>query len=212
MNREELFKENKKRGLKKSMKRVLSSTFVPLDLRKIFTCITHALIEDDFKENTLKKGELYNFYIYPDPTLEDGECEYMEEEVDDYEVFLCLNQYELLSQLSDHVLATRMNEMGPVEFDFQKAKGRCTFVLDNMSNYDDCAVWTFYLESWDFDRACYFGSDVAICPYAQNLPKDQLQWKGEAGMCKGKRCKEEDCERWIFCETHDAEHEEIHKL
>lgn len=184
------------------MKRTFSSTFVPLDLRKIITCVAHALIEDDFKDNILKKGELYNFYIYPDPTLEDGVCEYM----DNYEVYLCSNQYELLSQLPCLALDTRIRRLGPIEFDFQKAKGRCTFALGSMSTRDDCVVWIFELEAWDFDRACYFGPDVAICPYAQNLPKDQLIWKGEAGMCKSNLCKDEDCEQRIFCLTHDAEH------
>lgn len=189
------------------MKRSLSSIFVPIDLHKILKCVAPALIKDDFENNSLNKEELYHFYIYPDPTLKDGECEYMGEN----DVFLCSKQYESISQLIDLVMIKRIRQLGPIEFDFKNAKGRCTFAFGMMGHIDDWYAWTFELLNWDFDRACYFGPDVIICPYAQDLPKDQLQWKGEAGMCKAKHCKEEDYEQRIFCETHDVEHKEIHK-
>jgi hypothetical protein len=193
------------------MKRSLSSTFVRLDLRKIIQVVAHDIVKHDFENNSLKQDEGYAISIYSDPTLEDGVCEYVQDD-ESYQVFLCSNQHTLLSEITDHVLATRMQQIGVIEFDFKGEKARCSFTHDSISRYDDCVLWTIALVSWDFDRECYFGKELVICPNARNTPKELLSWKGEEGMCKSKRCcNEEDCERWIFCTTHDAQHEEIHK-
>lgn len=193
------------------MKRTLSFTFVPLDLRKILTCVAEDLVGYYFVNNNLNTSLCFSIYIYSDPTLEDGECKFIEHE-DEHRVFLCSNQYDMLFHISDEVLQTRADEMPSIDFPYDGYRARCKFNHDSIECEEDYILWSVVLKDWDFDRACYFGPDVRCCPFAQNLPKDQLKWKGVAGMCKSHLCKDEDCERRIFCMTHDAEHEEIHKL
>lgn len=190
------------------MKRTLSSTFFPLDLRKIIQCVAPELISYEFKHNGLKSGEEYVVSIYSDPTLEDGKCQYMEDE-DVFKVFLCSHQHDLFAQMSDHVLLTRTNQLGPIHFTFHGFPAQCIFKHESVSCYDGCIVWSIILEDWQFDDRCYFGE--AVCQKAVELPDEQRIWRGEEGLCKPTRCKHEDCPQGLFCVTHDGKHEEIHK-
>lgn len=187
------------------MKRTLSSTFVPLDLRKILTSVAEDLVGLHFRNNNLEdvKAWGFNINIYSDPTLEDGECRFVEHK-DEHRVFLCSNQYEMLYRISDDVLQIRTDELASIDFPYNYYRARCKFNHDTIEREKDYILWVVSLEGWDFDRACYFGS--GHCFETDKIPKEELKYqKGEAFMCRGERCKE--CRRVYRCELHPSENQ-----
>lgn len=193
------------------MKRSHSFVFSPLNLRAIFEAVGADLIQDYFCENQLSVGEEYDITLYSDPTLQDGVCQYLEDS-DVHKVFLCSNQYELLSQISNHVLSVRTSEIGVISFYFQKGGGRarCSFKHSSIHCYKDSIIWSVKLESFNFDSQCYFGQHV--CKKASQIPAGERVWKGEEGKCKPTQCLSENCQQELFCETHDSEHKKIHLI
>lgn len=182
------------------MKRTLSSTFVPLDLRKILACVAADLVGYYFENNNLNNVDSFAVYIYSDPTLEDGECRFIEHE-DEHRVFLCSNQYEMLSRISEDVLKTRTDEQDAINFPYGYNRARCKFNHDTIEREKDYIHWSIVLKSWDFDRACYFG--LGHCFETDKIPKEDLKYqKGEEFQCRGERCKE--CRRVYRCELHPS--------
>lgn len=183
------------------MKRTLSSTFVPLDLRKIFTCVVEDLVGYYFEHNRLNEVDSFEIYIYSDPTLEDGKCRFVEN-AEEHRVFLCSNQYEMLFHMSDEVLKTRTDELDVINFPYNYCGARCKFNHDTIEREKDYILWSILLKGWDFDRACYFGS--GHCFETDKIPKEELKYqKGEEFKCKGERCKE--CRRVYRCELHPSD-------
>jgi hypothetical protein len=169
------------------------------------------LIELGFCENQLNTEDEYAITLYSDPTLRDGLCQHLKDD-EDHKVFLCSNQYDLLSQIPNHVLTVRTSEIGVISFYFQKGGGRarCSFKHANIYIYNNRIVWSVKLESFEFDARCYFGPNV--CTKASQIPAEQRVWKGEEGMCKPTQCLVENCQQELFCETHDSEHPKIHLI
>lgn len=181
------------------MKRSLSSILSPLNLRHILTCVASDLMSYYFKNNVSPLDEEFCIAVYSDPTLQDGECLFFEDD-DIHKVFLCSNQYHMLSEMPEHVLKVRTKLLGNIDFNLNQTMATCSFEHGSLSEHRGYVIWSVKLVNYNFPRGCYLGR--RRCYESDKIPTESLVWK-TGGICQGLVCHY--CKRIFQCDLHLSE-------
>lgn len=140
---------------------------------------THAL-QTALEKNHKKQGYKVRYMIWADPTLElDADIEITD---DSANLFLHPTQFNLLCSTHSTVLQRRTKE---VYLNFLVYQGYCECSSLTLTRFslmgNRAAELEFCFDNFDFDSACYFGTDP--CAIAKAVFQEGKQTWKEDGYC-----------------------------